>query len=391
MSRQLISRSPDLKRLQDEGYDLTIVEGYLLLRDVPYVTASGVVSRGVLVTELTLAGDITTTPKDHIAMFAGSVPCNEHGDPLKTIINASKRKRLVHDVMIDHTFSSKPPEGYTDFYHKMATYVALISNPARAIDSAATPKTFPAIETEDDVSPFAYVDTASSRAGISTVNDKLCNSTIGIIGLGGTGSYVLDLVSKTPVKQVHLWDGDRFLQHNAFRAPGAASIEQLKSAPNKATYFADLYSRMHKGVIAHDYYVDESNLIEVCEMDFVFVASGEGNAKKPTITRLASLGIPFIDVGMGVYEVDGALAGTVRVTTGTPAFINHITDRIPFSDGEANNDYSTNIQIADLNALNAALAVIKWKKLQGFYNDLDAEHSSIYEIDGNHITNEDCA
>src|SRR5581483_356266 len=36
MSRQLISRSPDLQRLENEGYNLEIRSGYLLVRDVPY-------------------------------------------------------------------------------------------------------------------------------------------------------------------------------------------------------------------------------------------------------------------------------------------------------------------------------------------------------------------
>jgi hypothetical protein len=38
---------------------------------------------------------------------------------------------------------------------------------------------------------------------------------------------------------------------------------------------------------------------------------------------------------------------------------------------------------ADLNALNAALAVIKWKKLACFYQGLDHEHHSTYTIGGN--------
>ena len=391
MSQRLISHSRDLKRLQDEGYDLIIREGYLLLRDVPYVTTSRAVSRGVLVTELTLAGDVTTIPNTHVVMFAGEVPCDERGQPLKKILNASRYRKLATDVEINHTFSSKPPGGYADFYDKMTTYVALISSPASAIDSAASAKAFPVIEAEDGSWPFAYVDTASSRAGIVALNEKLSKGTVGIVGLGGTGSYILDLVSKTPVNQLHLWDGDTFLQHNAFRTPGAPSIQQLQAAPNKATYLAHLYLRMHRGIVAHDYYVDESNLAEVCEMDFVFVAIGDGDAKRSLIARLGSLRVPFIDVGIGVYEVDGTLAGTVRVTTGTRDFIDHITDRIPFSDSQANNDYSENIQIADLNALNAALAVIKWKKLQGFYNDLGVEYFSSYDIDGNHITNEDTA
>jgi tRNA A37 threonylcarbamoyladenosine dehydratase len=46
--------------------------------------------------------------------------------------------------------------------------------------------------------------------------------------MGGTGSYILDLVAKTAVMEIHLFDGDDFNQHNAFRAPGAASLEDLE-------------------------------------------------------------------------------------------------------------------------------------------------------------------
>jgi hypothetical protein len=53
------------------------------------------------------------------------------------------------------------------------------------------------------------------------------------------------------------------------------------------------------------------------------------------------------------------------------------------------NEYSQNIQIADINALNAALAVIKWKKLRGFYTDLGHEHNTTYGIDTNTITNDE--
>jgi hypothetical protein len=63
--------------------------------------------------------------------------------------------------------------------------------------------------------------------------------------------------------------------------------------------------------------------------------------------------------------------------------------RIPLSKVDDGNEYDRNIQTAELNALNAALAVIKWKKLCGFYIDLEKEHHSTYSIDGNEMTNED--
>ena len=48
-----------------------------------------------------------------------------------------------------------------------------------------------------------------------------------------------------------------------------------------------------------------------------------------------------------------------------------------------------NVQIVDMNALNAALAVNRWKRHVGIYADLEGEHFSLYASDGNDITNED--
>jgi hypothetical protein len=66
-----------------------------------------------------------------------------------------------------------------------------------------------------------------------------------------------------------------------------------------------------------------------------------------------------------------------------------VADRLPSWEAHGDDDYETNVQVADLNALNAALAVPKWKKIVGFYRDLEVEHYSAFTIDGNHIINED--
>lgn len=130
---------------------------------------------------------------------------------------------------------------------------------------------------------------------------------------------------------------------------------------------------------------------QLCGMDFVFLCLDNGSAKKFIVDKLEEFGISFIDVGMGVYQAEGSLGGILRVTSSTLHQREHVKakNRIPFSDGNDNNEYSRNIQIADLNALNAALAVIKWKKLCGFYQDLENEHHTTYTIDGNLLTNED--
>jgi hypothetical protein len=98
--------------------------------------------------------------------------------------------------------------------------------------------------------------------------------------------------------------------------------------------------------------------------------------------------ISFIDVGMGVNVIDNSLIGMVRTTAGTPEKNDHLSKRIPVEDDD-NNEYSTNIQIAELNMYNAVQAVLKWKKLYGFYHDSTREHDSCYIIDKSKIINDD--
>ena len=392
MSHQLINRSVDLKQLRDEGYNLEIRSSYLLVKDVPYVNSKKEVRRGTLVSELTLAGDITARPGSHVTYFVGEHPCDENGNEIAKIKNSSQRLSLADGIVIDHTFSAKPkPSGYyEDYCSKMTTYVALISRYAQMIDRRVKAITFPAIEADnEDESVFNYIDTASSRAGIDLVTNKLKSTKVAILGTGGTGSYTLDYVAKAPVKEIHIFDADEFLQHNAFRAPGAPSIKELRGKPMKVTYLKSVYSKMHRGIKAHEEYIDENNVEQLRDMDFVFVCLDRGSAKKLIIEKLEEYGISFVDVGMGIYLENGALGGILRVTTSTPFQREHVRSRIPFSDGVGQDEYAQNIQIAELNALNAALAVIKWKKLCGYYLDFEHEHHSTFTITGNMLLNED--
>lgn len=391
MSQQLINHSPDLQRLRDDGYDLEVRSNYLLIKHVPYVNSNKEIKLATLVSELSLAGDVTTTPSTHVVSFAGEYPCNKDGTEIARIRHQSSRQELAPDLVVHHSFSSKPNGGYKDYYDKMTTYVAIIASPAQSLDPTVTAKTFPVIEAEEEGSVFNYIDTASSRAGINLVTKKLERGKIGIVGLGGTGSYLLDLVAKTPVKEVHLFDGDRYLQHNAFRSPGAPSVNELRGAPYKVDFFAARYSNMRKGIVPHACYIDASNIDLLGGLDLVFLCLDQGGAKRLIVDKLEEAGTAFIDVGMGIHLVDEALLGVLRVTSSTAEKREHVRakDRISFSDGDENNEYSRNIQIADLNAFNAALAVIKWKKLWGFYVDLEHEHHSTYTIDGNMLINED--
>ena len=197
MSQQLISRNADLKRLRDEGYDVEIRAGHLLMKQVPYVNASREVRRGVLVSALTVDGDIVGPPSTHVAMFAGDHPCRKDGSKIETIAHSSGKRAIDADFSIDHQFSAKPAGGYPDHYVKMTTYVGIISGPAEALDGSS-PRVDPVIETTVDESVFCYMDTASSRAGITAATVRLSTGKVAIVGVGGTGSYVLDFVARDP-------------------------------------------------------------------------------------------------------------------------------------------------------------------------------------------------
>lgn len=391
MSRALINRSEDLLRLRKEGYDIDVVGAYLLVKGVPYVTEGCRIEYGTLVSSLTLAGERTTTPDTHVVSFIGKQPCNKDGTVIQQIKHQESRKKLCDGVEVDRTFSNKPQTGFKNYFDKMTSYANILAGPAEALDPSVTAKTH-VERTSGPDSPFVYSDTATSRAGIGAVVKHLCGHKIAIVGLGGTGSYVLDLVAKTPVSEVHLIDGDRLLQHNAFRSPGAAALSDLEKAPFKADYFCGVYSRMHRGIRAHNVYLDSDNSELLNEMDFVFLCLDRGGARRELIKILGRLQKPFIDVGMGVHLVPGqdALIGTLRVSTSTPDFRDS-ESRISQSDApEGENEaYVSNIQVADLNSLNASLAVIRWKKLCGFYQDVEREHFTAYVINTSQLLSED--
>jgi len=123
----------------------------------------------------------------------------------------------------------------------------------------------------------------------------------------------------------------------------------------------------------------------------VFICMDKASPKQVIVEKLEEFDIAFIDVGMGIFLTSGSLGGILSITLSTSQMREHVrkNNRISFADGDALGEYNTNIQIADLNALNAVLAVIKWKKLCGFYHDDEHEYHSSYLIGGNKVLNED--
>jgi hypothetical protein len=124
-------------------------------------------------------------------------------------------------------------------------------------------------------------------------------------------------------------------------------------------------------------------------MQSVFLCIDAGVAKKYIVDKLEESDIPFIDTGMGLYARNETLGGILRVTTSETGNRVIARSRMSFPKDDGANEYDKNIQIADLNCLNATLAVIRWKKMRGFYFDVRHERFSSYTIGLNMLLNED--
>lgn len=382
MSTWQTGRDAGLARLVEEGLEARHLSSHLLIEHVPYLNAAGEVHYGKLAAPITWVGnDHIDPPGDHVVWFQGEAPCGTNGDRLD-LIHSEQPRDLFPGFHVDFMFSKKPASGYPDHYAKMTAYIAMLLGPAQAVDPTVTPNTFAKLPEIEEWSPFRFRDSATARAGISELNSRLRHQRIGIVGLGGTGSYILDLVAKTEVGEIHLIDGDEFINHNAFRAPGAASTDQVSARPMKVHHFATEYDRFRTGVVAHPSYVDASNTPELLDgLDFVFLAADHSDAITDVASWLRANRIPLIDVGIGISLSDQGLNGSVRTTLITP----QTPADLMIPGGTADDEYAANIQVAEVNALNAALAVLRWKRLGGIYLDYQEEFQSTYSLSMNSI------
>lgn len=381
MWTQLIDRNSDLKKLKDEKYNVSIVNSHLVVSGIPYVNKERNILFGTIFCPLTMAGENLLPPSDHTVYFTGEYPCDKFGNERSAYVNsANTTNKLTPEITSNFFFSSKPDSGlYPDYYSKMKRYIDLLSAPAKSIDPSVTAQNFE-YSGYCEKSVFKFPDSHSARAGITGISEKIKGQKIAIVGLGGTGSYVLDFVSKTHVSQISLFDADEMLNHNAFRTPGAISIEELSKRPSKVSYLAEKYSKIRDGIVGHEVFLNKTNVALLDGHDFVFLSLDNTEAKKVIIDHLIEVKIPFVDLGMGLSVIDNSLRGTLRKTMITSDNAKYL-DKIAMGNTEEKDVYSQNIQISELNALNAIMGVIAWKKLYGFYCTDDMYRNSNFILD----------
>jgi hypothetical protein len=381
---ELANHNDDIRRLLDRGYALRVDDAHLVVRDVPYLDAQKALQMGAIVTKLEYIDKVRVKQDDHQVYFAGSVPYGLDGQPIPNLAGGPTSITLSKtDVIVQRSFSNKPEGGFANFFDKIEHYVRVISGPAIALH-AANPLTF-RVDTEVAAgSVFKFHDTLTSRAEIGDLAAVFKDDVIAIIGLGGTGSYLLDFLVKTPVKEIRAFDADRYHVHNAFRSPG--KLDESDLGKGKAEVYQSRYKDFREGLVLHQKYVDHSSAGDFEGVTFAFVCLDKGSARAEIFDLLISLGIPFIDVGMGLNRKQGALAGTLRSTYYAASDAAKVRElQLAEMVDDPDDIYRRTVQIAELNALNAAIAVVRYKQLRGFYLDDNALFHALMSLENLHM------
>ena len=379
----LANRNPYIDRLVKQGYDIAFINAHLVIFGVPYLNAAGELQYLDLISPLDLREEyLIDRPSDHKVYFAGEVPCNIDGNKIGA--GTSEEVRMVSAQIIGNRMLSSKPEGmrqYESIEEKINQYLALISSPAVHRFPGVTPRSALKKHLEAAVSPLIFPDTLSAREGMVDLSHKLLKRKVAIIGCGGTGGYVLDYLAKTHLEEIHLFDDDIVHVHTLFRLPGAYGQKHLGMF--KVEVLAEVYGNFHGGIKSHAERIDQNNIDLLAEFDFVFVCVDDGPSRQMITQASHSALVPFVDVGMGLNKGANGLYGFVRTAGGEHGDFEKLngTQHLPAQNAH-DREYRNQPQIAELNALNAALAVIRFKQHMGFFDRLSDSHAVVFDVAG---------
>lgn len=384
MFQTLVSHNDDIRRLVERGYAVSFDSNYLIVRDIPYLNQSLALCWGAIVAKLDFVDQDRVKQTDHQVFFAGSVPFGVDGKPIPNLGGGPATLALseaCEDVVVQRSFSNKPVTTglFEDLYEKVESYVTIISGPAIE-RHRANPYTFRMVSDDSSDSVFKFRDTLTSRAEITDLSEKLRDDVVALIGLGGTGAYLLDFLVKTPVREIRAFDPDCFFVHNSYRSPGQLSESEFDTG--KAEVYQSRYEGFRDGLSCAAKFFDARCSDELDGVTFAFVCVDKGSSRASVFDVLMDKRIPFIDVGMGLNRRRGALAGMVRTTHVSTENAERVRGMglVPLADEAGEDVYRTNIQIAELNALNASLAILRFKQLRGFYLDDHASDHVIFRV-----------
>lgn len=379
---ELVSHNAFLKDVEETGYLIDFVGGYLVFYGLTYLDKDGQLQHGDWASPVDLNGTVIDPPSNHQAWWRGSRPCDQQGRELR-LGGGPDRVTVTPDLVTDFSFSFKLHDEngamrtYRSFDEKVQTYLDTITAPAIAAYPQATPLRGIAVKAAAQNSPLRFPDTMSSRYHINDLSALLRGKKVAIIGLGGTGSYILDFLARTHLEKIALFDDDKVHVHTIFRLPGFISqaIGKLK-----VEVLARHYDQWHAGIELVPERITSENVARLKEFDFVFVSVDDGPARLLIVDWLSANGLPVVDCGMGLNRSTVGLSGFMRITgVDRKAFDDNVsTVRLPVENAK-DDEYRKHAQITELNALNATMAVIRFKQHFGLFDREDAATSYIFD------------
>lgn len=267
--------------------------------------------------------------------------------------------------------SIKLDEGeYVNAWHALLVYAARVAGEVGAERRSYVQR------------PFKFDILGEDSKEMGDWRDRETGQRVGIVGLGGVGLWILDLMSKTDVTEIRIWDGDEIEGRNLLRAPGWASQDAI--GRNKAEYFGERYGEMRTGIsIISEYWNPDDPTNAFQGLTFVFVAIDKASTRSALCETLEQIGVPFVDVGMGIERRQGRVRGSCQVF-----FSGQDSSRwrkgIPTAEGAGDSDYYE-LQLADMGALNAALAVGTWRRYMEQYEEEEKDWLVRYLLESNEL------
>ena len=372
-----MSRSDRLTTFSKQiGFSLHDDSEVLTAVGVPCLLKDGTVSNCSIATSYDVA-DRRLTEQIGNAVHAVCITIAEECDGL--VYQADGKPIGNHLAGDGKTWSAiSIQKGWSGHPEKDATANDLIHRYAKRIIGAVAKAGFSDVSFLTESGPFRFPNTFEARAAIGPLQDRIRQQSIAIIGLGGTGAYLLDLIAKTPVLAIHGLDDDNMEWHNFMRAPGAPTPDELRQQEplSKVEYYESRYTSLREGIQLHPMRVDDEatfhQFLSDYPIDFAFVCTGPSASGRQDMiySTLAERGIPFIDSGVNIAVEEDGIKGSIT-TSFYEAGSMEWREAIPTSRVHGDLPGYRNVQLPEVNALAASLAVIEWRRRTGQYASRD--------------------
>jgi len=384
---------------RQEGFRVTEGADRVTLEGVPCLLEHGEVGHCTIEKSFDPANEApTNTIGDvchaiRILFPSGTVPrvCQANGNPIGNEIGAAPQDDPPWVNVSIRRGGPASPENDETVWHVVHRYAKQIIGAVKERERHQTHS-----PVTHDV--FRIPNTFEGRAGVGPMQERIRDQSVAIIGLGGTGSYVLDLLAKTPVAAIHLCDDDEMNWHNFMRAPGAPTRDEIDSqhnaAPKKVNYYYGKYASFRKGIHPHAIRVGTATefnaFLAEHPIDFAFVSidqSREGDSPRQdgVYAALSAAGIPYIDSGISLKLEDDRIRGAVT----TSSYASGSSDwewAIPNARVTGDRPGYRNTQLPEVNALAAALAVMEWRRRTGQYVNDTKSFLHKFRLERAHVT-----